>query len=397
MLNALKNPSIWREFQTYKLAGGHMSRTDAEALEKLIQTQAYLPQVEAILLGQTLAPPRKAEISKLHSDKKRIVYTYGEIENWILKLLTYLLQRAFDHLFAENLYSFRPHKGVHEAIGTISRQKNIQKLWCYKADISNYFNSVPIEQMLPLLHEALRAQPQTYEFLRSLLENPLVEENGRLIEEVKGIMAGTPISSFLANVYLAHIDHAFAEQGILYARYSDDIIIFCQTKEALDQAVAQLHAQLALSGLRINPDKQAYAAPGEKWTFLGISYHNGVIDVAPASLEKLKAKMRRKTRALVRWQAKKGASGTQVARVFVRVFHRKLFENTAQHELTWTRWYFPIINTTVSLEQLDSYRLSCIRYLATGKRNKSAYQFRYEDIKALGYVSLVHRYYKPSP
>jgi hypothetical protein len=230
--------------------------------------------------------------------------------------------------------------------------------------------------------------------LEALLTNPLVEDCGQLIAEEKGIMAGTPISAFLANLYLAHVDRYFAEQGILYARYSDDIILFHESKEALDQAVAQLHRFLEEAGLCIHPDKQSYTAPGEMWTFLGICYRNGIVDVAPASVEKLKAKMRRKTRSLIRWKARKGATGIQAAKAFIRVFNRKLFENTAEHELTWTLWYFPVINTTASLQTIDNYCQSCIRYLATGKHTKGAYQFRYEQIKELGYISLVNRYYK---
>ena len=130
------------------------------------------------------------------------------------------------------------------------------------------------------------------------------------------------------------------------------------------------------------------------WTFLGICYRDGVIDVAPASVEKLKAKMRRKTRALVRWQARKGATGVNAAKAFIRVFNRKLFENPVEHELTWVRWYFPLINTADSLKIIDEYSQSCIRYLATGTHTKAAYNFRYEQMKELGYISLVNRYYK---
>ena len=396
MLNALKDPAVWRQFQSYKVSGGHMNRQTAEALESLIVTAGYLPVVESICRGEPFAPPRKSEISKLHSDKKRIVYTYPEVENWVLKVLTYLLQRKYDHLFADNLYSFRPTKGVHHAIKRLTRHPAIGNCWCYKADIRNYFNSVPVEQMLPLLKKTLADEPAVYVFLESLLQNPFVEDNGNLVPERKGIMAGAPISAFWANLYLSHIDHYFAEQGILYARYSDDVILFHDSKEALDRAVAQLHRFLEEAGLAINPDKQTYTAPGEMWTFLGICYQNGVIDVAPVSLEKLKAKMRRKARALRRWQARKGATGTQAAKAFIRVFNRKLFENTAEHELTWTRWYFPMITTTRSLQILDSYSQSCIRYLATGKHTKGAYQFRYAQMKALGYISLVNRYYKQS-
>lgn len=394
MLNALKDPALWRQFQAYKLAGGHMSKDVAVSLEKLICTKSYLPVVESICRGEPFVPPRKSEISKQHSDKKRVVYTYPEIENWVLKLLTYLLQRRYDALFADNLYSFRPSKGVHEAVATLTRHPDIQKLWCYKVDIRNYFNSVLVDRMLPLLKRTLENEPAVSAFLEGLLCNPMVEDKGQLIPETKGIMAGAPVSAFLANLYLAHIDHYFAEQGILYARYSDDIILFHESREGLDRAVAQLHCFLEEAGLTINPDKQTYTEPGEMWTFLGICYRDGIVDVAPVSVEKLKAKMRRKTRALVRWQARKGATGIQVARVFIRVFNRKLFENTAEHELTWARWYFPMINTTRSLQCIDSYSQSCIRYLATGKRTKGAYAFRYEQMKDLGYTSLVNRYYK---
>jgi hypothetical protein len=104
--------------------------------------------------------------------------------------------------------------------------------------------------------------------------------------------------------------------------------------------------------------------------------------------------MRRKARALVRWQTRKGVDGVQAAKAFVRVFNRKLFENTAEHELTWVRWYFPLINTSASLKIIDAYSQQCIRFLATGKHTKAAYNFRYADMKALGYQSLVNRYYK---
>ena len=393
MLGALKDPKLWAEFRDYKIAGGHMTKESTARLEELIRTESYKAVVDRMLAGEPFPHPRKSEISKVHSDKKRIVYTYPETENWILKLLTYLLQRKYDGLFADNLYSFRPRKGVHDGVRSLTAHKDIEKYWCYKADIRNYFNTVPVEKILPLLKETLEDESGVYAFLEGLLTDPYVEDNGQLISEVKGIMAGTPVSAFLANLYLAHVDRRFSDREIVYVRYSDDIILFCETREDLEREVLLLHGLLREAGLAMNPDKEIYSPPGEMWTFLGFSYEKGVIDVAPVSAEKLKAKMRRKARALIRWQARKGATGEQAARAFVRVFNRKLFENTAEHELTWSLWYFPMINTTRSLQAIDNYCQSCIRYIATGKRNKSAYRFTYEQIKSLGYISLVNRYY----
>lgn len=394
MLHSLSLETLWQEFLEYKREGGHLSRKDMQALEQFVERRDYLPVAEKLQQGGTFPPPRKSEISKTNSDKKRIVYTYAESENWVLKLLTYLLQRKYDHLFADNLYSFRPGKSVREAVMRLTHTPKIRQMWSYKVDISNYFNSIPVARLLPLLQDTLRDEPGVYRFLESLLTNPLVDDHGTLIPEEKGIMAGTPVSTFLANLYLSHMDHAFAREKVLYARYSDDIILFTPTAEALEQRIAQIQRYLSHAGLTVNPAKEARTAPGEMWIFLGICYRNGIIDVAPVSVEKLKAKMRRKSRALVRWQARKGATGERAAKAFVRVFNRKLFENPAEHELTWARWYFPLINTTEALKTIDAYSQRCIRYLATGKHTKAQYNFRYEQMKHLGYISLVNRYYK---
>lgn len=395
MLNALNCPEVWQEFLEYKRGCGHLQQKDLQALEQFVQQQAYRDAVTRLLEGGSFSPPRKQEISKIHSGKKRTVYTYAEDENWVLKLLTFLLQRKYDHLFADNLYSFRPRKGVRDAVLKLIRTPNIRQMWSYKADISNYFNSIPVTRLLPLLRQTLWDEPQVCRFLESLLTNPLVEDHGKIISEEKGIMAGTPISTFLANLYLSHMDHAFADAGVLYARYSDDIILFASTQEALDENISRVQQYLADAGLTMNPSKEARTAPGEMWVFLGICYRDGIVDVAPASVEKLKDKMRRKSRALTRWRAKKGATGIQAAKAFIRVFNRKLFENPAEHELTWVRWYFPLITTADSLKEIDQYSQSCLRYLATGKHTKSAYNFRYAQMKELGYISLVNRYYTP--
>lgn len=393
ILYALGRKEVWTEFLEYKISHGHLSKKDEASLTALMEAQSYLPIAEQICRGEGFAPPRKSVISKKSSGKKRIVYTYEENENWVLKLLTWQLQRKYDHLFADNLYSFRPGKSARDAIRRLVSTPDLCKLWCYKVDISNYFNSIPVKRLIPRLQAVLEEEPEIFRFLESLLNSPLVNDHGVLTPEEKGIMAGTPISTFLANLYLAHMDHDFAKRGILYARYSDDIIVFAETEAQREQYAREILHFLAEAGLSVNPEKEARSAPGEKWIFLGICYQDGTVDVAPASVEKLKDKMHRKTRALARWQARKGTTGVQTAKAFVRVFNRKLFENTVANELTWVRWYFPLINTSESLKIIDQYSQSCIRYLATGTHTKAQYNFRYQQIKELGYISLVHRYY----
>ncbi len=393
ILAQLGSHAAWQQFYEYKVRGGHLSREDERDLLLFLEEEGYAGPVQAIARGEAFAPPRKASISKMHSEKKRTVYIFPRAENYVLKFLTHLLQRKYDHLFAPNLFSFLPGTGVRDAIHAIVDHPGIGSLWGYKADIHNYFNTIPVDTLLPILDRALSRDPAVLMFLKALLTDDRADDKGTLIHEQKGIMAGAPVSTFLANLYLTELDHRFHQEGILYARYSDDIILFASTQEERDWYSSELRQALADKGLSMNPKKELSFGPGQPWVFLGVSYEKGVIDVAPASVEKLKTKMRRKSRALMRWKARKNTTGENAAKAFIRTFNRKFFANDAVHELTWVRWYFPLINTSRSLQEIDRYSQDCIRYLVTGKRTKARYNCRYGDMKDLGYVSLVNSYY----
>ena len=78
----------------------------------------------------------------------------------------------------------------------------------------------------------------------------------------------------------------------------------------------------------------------------------------------------------------------------INYFNRKFFESDDPETLTWSRWFFPIINQTEGLKEIDHYLQQSIRFLSTGKHNKTNYRVDYEQLKALGYRSLVNEYYK---
>ena len=85
---------------------------------------------------------------------------------------------------------------------SVIKTPGIGRMWSYKVDISNYFNSIPVSELLKIMRDKLRADKQVCDFLETLLLNPWVIEDGVQIKEEKGIMAGTPVSTFLANLYL---------------------------------------------------------------------------------------------------------------------------------------------------------------------------------------------------
>ena len=395
LLDKLSDEKVWIDFYERKVNPAFFRISDAKELFQYVRQKRYLPVVERIKSGKGLSIPMKKRIAKSGSSKKRVVYSLPEDETMVLKLLTWLMIRKYDGYLPENLYSFRPHYGAKDALKKLVSIPDISEHYSYKLDVRNYFNSIDIDLLLPQLKSLFADDEPLYGFIASQLSDPRVMDEGVLIEDRKGAMAGMPYAVFLANVYLAQLDRRFGViPGLIYCRYSDDIIIFSKDKLRLDEAKNKLHGALREFHLDINHEKEIETSPGQKWTFLGFEYDGKDIDVCEVSVQKLKAKMRRKARALRRWAEVNGKDGWMAARAFIKHFNKKLYTSESNSEVNWSWWYFPLITKDVSLKQIDVYMEDCIRYIATGKRTKARFNFGYSQMKDLGMKSLVSAWYE---
>lgn len=392
LIDQLYSEQAWEEFLAYRLTKRRFKWHEFDEADLFIEDKAYKPIVEQIL-SKGVGIPHKQVINKMGSNKKRIVYQYDEETMTLLKLLAYQLYR-YDDAFTPNCYAFR--RGIHatDAVLKISNTVCNKHLWGYKVDIHNYFNSVDIPLLMGMLEELLRDDNTLLSFFRDMLMDDRAEYNGEIVHEARGVLAGVPTASFLANVYLMDMDHYFHEQGVIYARYSDDIIIFAKDYDTLQTHRATILRFLAERHLEVNPSKEHIYAPDEAFEFLGFECLNGHIDVSASGVEKMKGKIRRKTRALLRWQKRKGAPKERAMARLITIFNHKFFDSSDNDSLTWSRWYFPIITEKKSLEEIDHYLQQCIRLFATGHHTKANYRVSYDILKELGYRSLVNEYYK---
>ena len=396
LLERLADHATWEEFLQYKLSHGLLDRREEAFLRSFIDTRGYLEIAEGLVGGSyTFDHPKRSEVSKLGSGKKRVVYTFSESENAVLKALAYLLYRYDDRL-APNCYAFRRHIGARRAFTDMAHAPETASLWCFKADISNYFNSIDITLLEGILRETIDDDEPLLRLLLVLLTDGRCEWLGEIISEQKGVMAGTPISPFLANIYLKEMDEYFYEGGVRYARYSDDIIIF-DTEEKLPEHIAAYRRFIEKYRLRSNPEKEHVSAPGEAWSFLGFEYRAGTIDISRVTLAKLMGKIRRQARSIRRWMLRKGAEPARALRAFNRKFNRKFYSADVGRELCWARWFFSLINTDKSLHEIDKYMQQYERYIVTGKQGKANYERApYELLRRCGYRPLVSAYYSRS-
>ena len=393
ILSQLIRQETWEEFLAYRLMKGRFNWHEFDEADAFVEKEDYLPLASKIAAGESLGIPKKKLVNKMGSGKKRVVYSFAPDEMLILKLIAFLLYR-YDDLFAPNCYAFRRGLKASDAIFKINKAIRGKKMWAYKLDIHDYFNSIDINILLPILANVLTDDPTLYHFFEQLLTNPNVLINKEVVKEQHGVMAGTPTAPFLADIYLKEIDQYFYDANILYARYSDDIILFAPDLKMLGQHKETLLQFLEKYHLTVNPDKERIYSPDEAYEFLGFKCHGRDIDISEATKKKMKSKISRKARALLRWSSKNHIEPEKAIKGLINYFNRKFFESDDPETLTWSRWFFPVINQTEGLKEIDHYLQQYIRFLGTGKHGKSNFKTNYEHLKLLGYKSLVNEYFK---
>ena len=393
IISRLTRQDVWEEFLAYRLLKGRFNWYEFREADSFVEREAYLPLAQKIVEGAGLGIPRKKIVNKMGTGKKRVVYSYAPDEMVILKLIAFMLY-DYDAYFTPNCYAFRRGIKASDAIFSIRRAIGDRKMWVYKLDIHDYFNSISIAILLPMLADMMADDLPLYRFLEKMLTDNRVEYNGETILESHGVMAGTPTAPFLADVYLKEVDQYFHDAHVIYARYSDDIILFAPDRETLETYKCKMAEFLRKYRLEINPAKEKIYSPDEAYEFLGFKCHGCDIDISEATKKKMKGKIKRATKSLMRWKNKNHIDSEKAMKGLINHFNRVFFENDDTETLTWSRWFFPVINQIDGLKEIDHYLQQNIRYLSTGKHNKTNYKTNYAQLKQLGYRSLVNEYYK---
>ena len=203
--DSLLRKESWEEFLEYKKCHGHLERGEEAAWRRFIDEGLYreLPAPGALPL------PVRKEINKSGSQKKRVIYSYPEPFNSILKGVAFQLYR-YDALFEDSCYAFRRNKSAADALKRLKQLNGEGKLWCLKADISNYFNSIDTGRLLEELSFLRDEDERLYQLFREmLLEEKVTDGEGNVFAEAHGAMAGIPVAPFFANVYLRDLDRLF--------------------------------------------------------------------------------------------------------------------------------------------------------------------------------------------
>lgn len=339
--------------------------------------------------------PEKLLLAKSGTTKKRTVYMYSMQDRMILGVIYRAFNAYFNNEFAPNCFSYRKGVSTNSAIRYINAKKQNTKMFGLKMDISAYFNSVNREHLNKSLTELFGDTTGIRESLDKLFNNDTVLFHGEEIEEYKSLIPGCALGSFFANYCLKDLDFHFLDKSVIYARYSDDIIILDETEEKINEHLCFIKDKLKEYGLSINEKKYTHFNPEEAVEYLGLSLSDEGVDISNHAKQKLKKTIKRWVVAGRKEIEMEGKSFDKVAKKIVSRLNWKLCKSYIEDEskFGWAFYAFRYITILESLTEIDFYLRDRLRYLKTGKNNKANVKaLTDEDFQKLGVVSLYDMY-----
>ncbi len=229
---------------------------------------------ESIRRGSYRPSSAVARLARL--DKIRVLVTFC-VTDWVLaRLFAQELSQRLEPRFAESLHSYRAGRSVETALATVVRtvsdhhrqrpDPRQRGLWVIRRDVSSYTEKVRVgsnSPIWPVLRQAMENDVAAENWLHALLQPKLILGEGvPAREEGVGTPTGSPLTTMIANLYLASFDHelesfARAAGGSLYARYGDDLLFISDQPSVKDEAAARMELGLKHLGLRANERKSA--------------------------------------------------------------------------------------------------------------------------------------------
>lgn len=139
-----------------------------------------------------------------------------------------------------------------------------------RLDVRHFYDNVNRERILNKLIDDARLSHQSLMLLQNLFGN-------RVIKAHSGLPKGLGISAVLSELYMKYFDLDFKKiEGVYYyARFVDDIIVFCSSEMSKTLSWEYASEELKKIGLQLNKNKSYCLAPkqsGSPFTYLGYTF-----------------------------------------------------------------------------------------------------------------------------
>ncbi len=205
-----------------------------------------------------------------------------------------LLAPIFEPQFHDASFGFIPKRNCHQAIERVLELHGRGYRVVLDADIQGFFDQIPHQVIVAAVAEEV-ADGNILRLVEKFLTAGVME-NGVFKPTTVGTPQGGVVSPLLANIVLNHLDWKLHAAGYRFARYADDFVVVCQTRQQAQEALTLVEHVLETDlGLSLSPEKTKITTYGKGYEFLGFFLSSRSRRMRDKSVQKFKAKVRELT------------------------------------------------------------------------------------------------------
>ena len=218
------------------------------------------------------------------------------VDRMVQQAILQVLEPIIDPTFSNSSYGFRPGRSTHMALEQARKYVSQEgRRFVVDLDLEKFFDRVNHDILMSRVARRI-GDKRLLRIIRRFLRAGLMQD-GVCVAREEGTPQGGPLSPLLANLLLDDLDQVLDSRGHHYCRYADDCNIYVRSLAAGQRVMASVTRFLEEKlKLRVNREKSAVAAVGER-KFLGHRLLlNGKLGIAPKSVKRAKEKIRQITR-----------------------------------------------------------------------------------------------------
>ena len=266
-----------------------------EELERWLNT--HMAELREHLLNGSYQPQevKGVSIPKPNGGRRQLGIPTA-IDRLVQQAFVQVLTPILDPQMSESSYGFRPNRSAHQALKAGSAYVEQGYKVAVDLDLEKFFDKVNHDILMSKLARRIKDKRVLY-YIRQMLKAGMMDNEGIKQKREQGTPQGGPLSPLLANVLLDDLDRELEKRGLHFCRYADDCIIFVRTMEAGERVLVSISRYIEEKlKLKVNQQKSKV---DKVWNCVYLGYIIGVeskLRIAPASVKKLKAKIRIITR-----------------------------------------------------------------------------------------------------
>ena len=233
-----------------------------ERLHRELRDGPYQPQ-----------PVKRVERAKSEGGGRKLGIP-AIIDRVCQQALVQRLEPIFEPQLQACSFGYRKGRSPHEAMRSVWQGLKAGYGWCVDADLRAFFDTIPQTTVVDLIAEEL-SDGRVLQLIGAMVRAGAMQ--GAYGEPtVTGVPQGAVVSPLWSHIFLTPFDRAMTAAGYRLTRGADDFVVWCQTRDEAQRALACAKRFLREElGVTLHPQKTRIVPVSHGFEFLGYTVKQG--------------------------------------------------------------------------------------------------------------------------